>query len=90
MVIGLCFVKASTRGSVACPYGLIHTSQPAALRTANAPSTLFLGDKNKAWKQKCKLAVHVFGSTCCTTHPTVGLDSTVDQQNVSQIIYDPD
>jgi hypothetical protein len=61
IVMDLCFVNASTRGSIACSCGRIHTSHLAAFRTAKAPSTLFFGDKNRACKKKGELVFHFLG-----------------------------
>lgn len=86
IVMGRCFVNASTRGRVACPWGLIHTSHLAALRTASAPSTLFFGDRNKAYMKEAELVLRFLDVGLSMTYPTIGLDGAVYQQDVTQII----
>jgi hypothetical protein len=55
-----------------------------ALRTANAPSTLFLGERKSAYEQGF--------STCgpsyeaLFTYSTASLDGTVSQQNMADIV----
>jgi len=85
ILIGLCCKQASKRGSIGCSQGFTQILHSAASRTAKAPWTLFLGERNRAcvhkgisWR-RCLCGI-------AKAYRATSLDTCVGQQDMSNIV----